>query len=108
MYKGDTNAYEELRVAYLDETFNEEFLIYAMVMANKYDYPQAYWDVFDHLRLMYWSDINQIDEQTATLAIDYLLKASKRGHHQAREEVEEHNVTRKKNNKQQIVAISKW
>jgi hypothetical protein len=43
--KGDTNAYIELDIAYLDMKHGE-FLKFAKVMADKYDYTQAYFDVY--------------------------------------------------------------
>lgn len=38
LYSGDTAAYELLYLEYFDTAFSEEFLIYAIIMANKYDY----------------------------------------------------------------------
>lgn len=107
LYNGDINAYNELDIAYLDYTFQEEFLLYAMIMANKYDYPQAYFDVFTCLTGIYLSDLNQLDEKTASLAIDYLLKAYEKGHHQAKDMVEEYEITSNENSKQQIERIFK-
>ena len=43
--KGDTNAYYELDIAYLDYEHGE-FFKFAKVMADKYDYTQAYFDVY--------------------------------------------------------------
>jgi len=105
--KGDTNAYYELSVAYLDYTFQEEFLIYAVIMANKYDYPQAYFDVFTCLTDVYLSDISKIDDETANLAIEYLLKAYNKNHHQAKDMVEEYSIMNNQNNIQQIERIFK-
>lgn len=107
LYYGNISAYNELSVSYLDHCFQEEFLFYAMIMANKYDYPQAYYDVFDCFLLFYLSDITKIDEQSAKLAIEYLIKANERGHHQAKEIVEKFSITRNKNSKQQIIMIFK-
>lgn len=104
---GDTDAYYELSIAYLDQPYQEEFLLYAMIMANKYDYPQAYFDVFDCFVLSYWSDISKIDEQSADLAIEYLIKAYDRGHHQATEMVQKHSINKNKNSRQQIQQIFK-
>lgn len=104
---GDTDAYYELSIAYLDHPYQEEFLLYAMIMANKYDYPQAYFDVFDCFVLSYWSDVSKIDEQSANLAIEYLIKAYERGHHQATEMVQKHSINKHENSKQQIERIFK-
>lgn len=107
LFKGDIDAYNSLGTAYLDYTFQEEFLLYAMIMANKYEYPQAYFDVFTCLTDIYLSDLNQIDDKTASLAIDYLLKAYEKGHHQAKDVVEEYEITSNENSKQQIERIFK-
>jgi len=107
LLSGDIGAYQSLNTEYLDYAFPEEFLLYAMVMANKYDYPQAYFDVFTCLTDIYLSNLNQLDEKTASLAIDYLLKAYEKGHHQAKDMVEEYEITSNENSKQQIEKIFK-
>lgn len=107
LYNGNTSAYDELSVSYLDHNFQEEFLFYAMIMANRYDYPQAYFDVYFYLTQTFSRDIKSIDERSAKLAIEYLLKSYEKGHHQAREIVEEFSVTSDGNSKQQIERIFK-
>lgn len=104
---GDTDAYYELSNAYLDYPSQEEFLLYAMIMAHKYDYPQAYFDVFYCFRYAYWPDISKIDDQSADLAIEYLIKAYDRGHHQATEMVQKHKINKNENSKQQLERIFK-
>jgi len=106
LYKGDISAYESLSTAYLDYSFSEEFLLYAMVMANKYELPQAYFDVFTCLTDTYLSDISKIDETTANLAISYLIKAAEKGHHQGKEIIEEFSISSSNlNSKQQVERI---
>jgi hypothetical protein len=107
LYNGDIKAYKSLDIEYLDYAYTEEFLLYAMIMANKFDYPQAYYDVFTCLTDVYLSDFHRIDDKTASLAIDYLLKAYERGHKQAKEIVIEFNIKRNENSKQQIERIFK-
>lgn len=104
---GDIHAYDELSIAYLDNPFQEEFLLYSLIMANKYDYPQAYFDVFYCLSDVYRSDISSLDEQSAILAITYLLKASEKGHQQAIEMVEDFEIKSSENSKMQIERIFK-
>lgn len=101
--KGDINAYEDLSIAYLDEPYSEEFLIYALIMANKYDYPQAYFDVYDCIVITYYSDIEKIDDDTANFAISYLLKASTKGHKQAIDMVNEYSINDKKSNGKSLI-----
>ncbi|MDH5718860.1 MAG: hypothetical protein OEZ22_14635 [Spirochaetia bacterium] len=106
--KGDIDAYKKLDIAYLEEPFQGEFLYYAMIMANKYDHPQAYYDVYLLLVDIYRKNINDIDENTANLAIEYLLKAYNKNHHQARGEVEDYSIRYdKKTNRKQIIKMYK-
>ena len=107
LYNGDIKAYNSINTEYLDYAYTEEFLLYAMIMSNKFDYPQAYYDVFTCLTDVYLSDLHQIDDKTASMAIDYLLKANERGHQQAKEIVTEYKIQRNENSKQQIQRIFK-
>jgi len=107
LYDGNTSAYDELSISYLDYSIQEEFLYYAMIMANRYDYPQAYFDVYFYLTQTFSTDISNIDDKSAKLAIEYLLKAYEKGHHQAKDIVEEYSVTNKEDSKQQIERIFK-
>lgn len=91
--QGDEDAYYELSNAYLDYEYPEEFLMYAMIMANKYNYPQAYFDVYDCIIGINRLDIKSIDENSASIAIKYLLKASEKEHEQAQEIVKEYSIT---------------
>jgi hypothetical protein len=103
---GDIDAYKTLSIEYMDHKYPEEFLLYAMIMANKYDYPQAYFDVFTCLTDVYMSDLNKMDTITANLAINYLIKAYKWQHHQAKKIVDEYSIKyNEKKNKEQIVNI---
>ena len=88
LLSGDTNAYYDLSNLYLDKKFQEEFLLYAYIMANKYEYPQAYFDVFKCIMSTFWTDIDSIDEQSAKMGIEYLFKAADKGHLQAQELLE--------------------
>ncbi|MBN1416198.1 MAG: hypothetical protein JW973_13940 [Bacteroidales bacterium] len=106
LYEGSKEAYDALSTAYLDYTFQEEFLLYAIIMANKYEYPQAYFDVYFWLTQTFSSDINNIDESSANLAIEYLIKASEKNHRQAKEIVEEYAIVyNERKNKEQILKI---
>lgn len=92
--QGDSCAYSDLKIQFLDFQFgSEDLLPYAMIMANKYNYTQAYFDVFDCLTIPYWSDIHQIDSRTAKLAISYLLLAANKGQEQACEIVDSYSIT---------------
>ena len=78
---GDTVSYEELSTAYMDYSIGE-FLPYALLMANKYNYPQAYFDVYESLVLMQSSGLDTIeslDPQSLKMALDYLKLSSEKG-----------------------------
>ncbi len=102
---GDTIAYSSLNTFFMDEPYTEEFLFYALIMANMYKYPQAYYDVYFYLTILFTSDINQIDEETAKMAIKYLIIAAELGHHQAIEEVKKYNINSFENPKNQLLRI---
>ena len=72
--KGDTTAYDELEVALMNDKYKEEYLIYSMVMANKYRYPRAYFQVYYCLTSIFEHHSGLIDEKTKVLAIEYLKK----------------------------------
>jgi len=72
LLKGDTAAYDELATAYLTNKYNEEYLLYSFVMANKYNYPRAYFQVYECLTAVFELRKIKIDEKTKTLAIKYL------------------------------------
>ena len=91
--KGDTNAYYELDIAYLDYEHGE-FFKFAKVMADKYDYTQAYFDV-------YWQTLKSTQREETKLSLDsctleernlaikYLKMAERKGHHQAKDEIQQ-------------------
>jgi len=80
LFKGDTRAYEELCTAYLNEEYDEEFLIYSLFMANKYNHPRACYYVYHCLTSIYENHHNgKIDKETKTLALKYLSKGVELG-----------------------------
>lgn len=75
LLKGDTVAYDELAIAFIDEKYDEEFLIYSMIMANKYNYPRAYYNVYYCLTSVFeHHSYAEIDKTTKELAIGYLKR----------------------------------
>ncbi|MBI3134274.1 MAG: hypothetical protein HYZ14_06310 [Bacteroidetes bacterium] len=92
LMNGDTNAYQALYTQYVDKE-QGEFLSFALIMANKYNYTQAYFDCYFSLfevncmectndELNKWS-LENLDAVTRTMALDYLKKAADLGHDQA-------------------------
>jgi len=76
--KGDTIAYKELRIAYFNvDYYEEEFLLYSIIMADKYNYPKAYYYVYKCLTSIFeWHHYGKIDEKTKILALKYLKEGA--------------------------------
>ena len=72
--KGDTTAYNELHTAFMNEKHVEEYLLYSIIMANKYNYHRAYFQVYFCLTSVFKYDVGEMDDETKTLAIKYLKK----------------------------------
>lgn len=73
--KGDTTAYYELSIAYLNvDYYKQEYLLYSIVMADKYNYPRAYYDVYHGLTSIFERHhyAGKIDEKTKNLAMKFL------------------------------------
>ncbi len=79
---GDIKAYEELDIAYVDHP-SGEFLPYAFLMAHKYNYPKAYYDVFENLLKLDGCsidyDLTCLDKETKSLALKYFKTAINTG-----------------------------
>lgn len=79
--KGDTSAYYNLRVYYMDYSI-DGILYPALIMANKYGYHSAYADVYyaltchDHKKDV--SELEDLDETTRILALEYLKKGAEK------------------------------
>ncbi len=77
--ENDEFAYSEVRAHYFSEERLQDFCYYAIKMANKYDYPDAYYDVFVTLTLTENKPIDSLENKTRCLALYYLLKAKELG-----------------------------
>jgi hypothetical protein len=102
---GDTLAYNTLALYYFSEGKYNEMLYYSMIMANKFGYDNAYYDVYQILIDIYGDSISQIDTLTAYMALSYLTTAAKKGFSVAQEEVHRYNVDLGQNNKAQIIKM---
>ena len=96
--KGDTSAYYSLFMMYLDFQYPEEILFYSLIMADKYNYPDAYFDVFSCLTDVNryyekdnddWS-LDSLNNDLREMAVKYLIKAADKGHKQAKEVLEDY------------------
>ena len=78
--QGDFTAYNELQFEYDN---SDNFLYVALIMANKYDYDEAYYDVF--YCLTRYSNKNKLDalddldNTTKAMALNYLIKGAAKG-----------------------------
>ena len=104
---GDTNAYEILDIAYLDYSPGS-FLQIALKMANKYDYPKAYFDVY--LAILDFNEVfspedtlDKLDIKSRDLAIEYLILGAQKGHRQSLETLTEYLLTKETKNRELIL-----
>lgn len=86
---GDTLAYEQLKKDYyLDKNF--ELLLFSILMADRYNYKPAYYDVYNYLwqtfnynqKRNFW-DLSQFDITTKKYALYHLKKSASFGNKQA-------------------------
>ena len=77
---GDTIAYSDASSFYFHEGSEAEFLHTALIMANKYDYSRAYYEVYTTLVYSHSNEtVETLDPDTKCLALYYLLKAKEKG-----------------------------
>lgn len=72
--KGDTVAYDELGLAFDNENYPEEYLLYSFIMADKYNYSRAYFQVYYCLTSAFEHHSMTIDSISKNIAIRYLKK----------------------------------
>ena len=96
---GDVDAYYELEIAYMDYKHGE-FYIYAKQMADKHNYPQAYYDTY--FQLLKYTDnpnstlsLDSCSNETKKIALQYLHKAAELGFKPALEELKNISSTKK-------------
>ena len=76
LIKGDSVAYDELRIAYLNRDDRESYLTYSLFMIHRYNYPRAYLDVYDCLASVSESFGGVMDERTKAMALKYLRRGA--------------------------------
>ena len=74
LQKGDKNAYLALRGSKSGR--GDELLAYSMIMANKYHYPHAYYDVYKTIIEIADTYSTEMDSITLNWAIDYLREGA--------------------------------
>ena len=95
LFAGDTLAYRELYSIYALSGHKEEYLCTSILMANKYGYKQACYDVYSILysmnefvnkeKIVNKEKLTFLDNETQKFAFKYLKKAAEQGHFQAKE-----------------------
>jgi hypothetical protein len=101
--KGDAEAYHDLKITYLDYA-TEDFLPIALEMANRQNFPPAYYDVYSTLILM-----ESLDEESDSIskwkkwnfrmerfALEYLLIGAQLKDQQSIETVKDYYLENKK------------
>lgn len=86
--RGDTASYKKLMIFLKDEP-QALSLGYSYIMAYRYHYRQAYYDVYQkirHISEVYWSGFENADEETRELALKSLCIAADSGFTPAQEE----------------------
>lgn len=84
--KGDTIAFIELEEIYFNSRHGEEFLYYAIFMANAYNYGGGYMAVYRILRTGYGEEKYKFNDRLANY---YLLKAYELGNRSAANNIED-------------------
>ena len=80
---GDTAFYDSFFCTYADDGAIDMMLPFAMIMANKFDYNKAYYDVYYILTNMYcffYIYDYDIDSTTQAMAKEYYTKAIEKGY----------------------------
>ena len=81
--KGDTAFYDSFFDSYADYDALDMMLPFAMIMANKFDYNKAYYDVYYILTNLYFNfELYNfdIDSTTQAMAKEYYTKAIEKGY----------------------------
>lgn len=94
---GDTIAYNEVLSEYFITNRSNDVLYYSILMANKYKYPKASFDVYLILTNgLTRESLNQnLDSITFNFAFEYLTKSSKQGYEIATKELQKISLTRR-------------
>lgn len=81
--RGDTAFYDSFFDSYADYDALDMMLPFAMIMANKFDYNKAYYDVYYILTNLYFNfELYNfdIDSTTQAMAKEYYTKAIEKGY----------------------------
>ncbi|MDO8999654.1 MAG: hypothetical protein Q7W45_07815 [Bacteroidota bacterium] len=88
--KGDKEAYKSLFIDYSLEEKSEDLFFVSFLMANRYSYSDAYYDLYATLvHSNLGTDFDKLDEKTKCFALYFLLKAKEKGDEKALNEAHE-------------------
>lgn len=83
-------AYDVVYSSYLWKYRDRELLYYSFIMANKHNYPKAYFNIFNTLTFPQNDSvgIKRLDKNTQNLALYYLLKSYELGYKDSKYTIE--------------------
>lgn len=90
---GDVDSYDELKTYFLNREVEQESLFYSIVMALKYDYAPAYYDVYHAMTSVYSENpkLGKIDDKTKEEAMYFLRLGAQKGDEHAKQELKRIN-----------------
>jgi hypothetical protein len=81
--KGDTIAYHEMSIAYMDSPNDDKFIEIAKLMVSKHQFHEAYLDVYyclvDYYHRNDYMNLDDLSPETQKSAINYLKEGAERG-----------------------------
>lgn len=75
--EGDTSAFNKLKIIYGNWGLSNEIIDYALILANKYNYPPAYLCVYEEIVKFYGGDIEKCPPEAKRIALSYLEEFEK-------------------------------
>jgi len=85
VYKGDTTSFKLLKEQFQGTAYPYELLYYAIVMANKYDYVPANYDVYTCVQQLVDKAHLEFNERTWMFVSPFLEKGAKAGDNKCKE-----------------------
>lgn len=110
LLNGDIKAYNEISEILNNNDLNDSRLFWSIIMANKYNYYQAFYNAFVDMAMIryyecknestatfsriesnddgiYYISLDHLDEKTRSMALEYLVKASEKNVKDAKKEL---------------------
>jgi len=79
--KGDTVAFRQIVDSIISDihSSNSNYFCYSLIMANKYDYAPAYFDVYQSLIDCFSENHTEMDDKTKNIVQYYLERGAEKG-----------------------------